>query len=63
MAARFPGENNSSSSSESETELEFIDKKDEDKFTCLICSKIINNFNELPCSHVGCKYCIEQWEK
>ena len=62
MAARFPEEHNLSSP-ESETELEFIDKTNEDKFLCLICSKIIINFIELPCSHVGCKYCIEQCEK
>lgn len=39
--------------------VEFIDGS----FQCTICKWTIRKFTELPCGHVGCKNCIERWEK
>lgn len=39
--------------------VEFLDGT----FQCNICKLTIRKFTELPCGHVGCKNCIERWEK
>jgi len=45
--------------------FELIDKKFEEKFTCIVCHLVIKGFTEVGCNngHAGCKYCIEEWEK
>ena len=40
-------------------DLEFVSCDD---YQCIICSKIIKNFVELPCGHAGCDGCITRWE-
>ena len=38
---------------------------EEDNFTCIICSKIIKEFTEVPCKkgHAACRYCLDRWEE
>ena len=40
-------------------------KELEEKFTCMICSKVIREFAEVPCKkgHGACKSCLERWEE
>jgi len=42
-----------------------INKDLEEQFTCLICSKIIRAYTEVPCKkgHKACKECLETWEE
>ena len=50
-----------SASSESEGELEYLDKKFVQSYTCCICHEIVDEFRELPCHHIGCWRCIRKW--
>ena len=43
--------------------FEFVDEKNPENFTCVICQLVIRDLVETGCGHVGCKYCIEEWEK
>ena len=37
----------------------------EEEYTCIICSKIIKVFSEVPCKkgHAACRYCLDRWEE
>ena len=62
-AANFDSSSSSDASGEDRGfSFEFVEEKNTEKLSCIICHMVIRDFSEVGCGHGSCKYCIETWE-